>query len=100
MIFSIGERRGDTVQGLALVGRLLGARGRVLPMASEPLQIVAEIRGHDPQPPDETVEVRGQHGVASSPGIVSSIGILPTCPAACPEAIEAVNQADWVMLGP
>ena len=68
MIVSIWELLGDTVQGLDLVGRLLGARGRVLPMAAEPLEIVAEIRGHDPERPDETVEVRGQHRVASSPG--------------------------------
>ena len=100
MIVSIWELLGDTVQGLDLVGRLLGARGRVLPMAGEPLQIVAEIRGHDPERPDEAVEVRGQHRVASSPGIVSSIGILPTCPTPCVEAIEAVLRADWVMLGP
>ena len=100
MIVSIWELLGDTVQGLDLVGRLLGARGRVLPMAAEPLEIVAEIRGHDPDRPEETVEVRGQHRVASSPGIVSSIGIVPTCPEPCPEALAAVREADWVMLGP
>ena len=100
MIVSIWELLGDTVQGLDLVGRLLGARGRVLPMAAEPLEIVAEIRGHDPARPDDTVEVRGQHRVASSPGIVSSIGIMPTCPEPCREALAAVAAADWVMLGP
>lgn len=100
MIVSIWELLGDTVRGLDLVGRLLGARGRVLPMAGEPLEIVAEILGHDPSRPDETVVVRGQHRVASSPGVVSSIGILPTCPAPCPEALAAVAEADWVMLGP
>ena len=100
MIVSIWELLGDTVQGLDLVGRLLGARGRVLPMAAEPLEIVAEIRGHDPDRPEATVEVRGQHRVASSPGIVSSIGIVPTCPQPCSEALAAVREADWVMLGP
>ncbi|GAB3882602.1 gluconeogenesis factor YvcK family protein [Terrabacter terrigena] len=100
MIVSIWELLGDTVKGLDLVGRLLGARGRVLPMAAEPLEIVAEIRGHDPDRPDDTVEVRGQHRVASSPGIVSSIGIVPTCPEPCHEALAAVGAADWVMLGP
>jgi uncharacterized cofD-like protein len=100
MIVSIWELLGDTVKGLDLVGRLLGARGRVLPMAAEPLEIVAEIRGHDPERPGETVEVRGQHRVASSPGIVSSIGIVPTCPEPCHEALGAVAAADWVMLGP
>jgi uncharacterized cofD-like protein len=100
MIVSIWELLGDPVRGLDLVGRLLGARGRVLPMAAEPLEIVAEIVGHDPDRPGQAVEVRGQHLVASSPGIVRSIGILPTCPAPCPEALAAVTDADWVMLGP
>ncbi|GAB3070103.1 uridine diphosphate-N-acetylglucosamine-binding protein YvcK [Intrasporangium mesophilum] len=100
MIVSIWELLGDPVRGLDLVGRLLGARGRVLPMAAEPLEIVAEIVGHDPERPGQAVEVRGQHLVASSPGRVRSIGILPTCPAPCPEALAAVTDADWVMLGP
>lgn len=100
MIVSIWELLGDTVAGLELVGRLLGARGRVLPMAGEPLDIVAEIRGHDPAAPDEAVVVHGQHRVASSPGVVSSIGILPTCPRPCPETLAAVAEADWIVLGP
>ena len=100
MIVSIWDLLGDTVRGLDLVGRLLGARGRVLPMAAEPLEIVAEIHGHDPERPDATVEVRGQHRVASSAGVVSSIGIVPTCPQPCHEALTAVREADWVMLGP
>lgn len=100
MIVSIWELLGDTVAGLDLVGRLLGARGRVLPMAAEPLEIVAEIVGHDPGHPHDWSVVHGQHLVASSPGRVASIGILPTYPVPCAEAIEAVGQADWVMLGP
>ncbi len=100
MIVSIWELLGDTVAGLDLVGRLLGARGRVLPMAGEPLEIVAEIVGHDPSRPGERYVVRGQHLVASSPGRVSSIGILPTCPIPCDEALDAVGSAHWVMLGP
>jgi uncharacterized cofD-like protein len=100
MIVSIWELLGDTVKGLDLVGRLLGARGRVLPMAMEPLEIVAEITGHDPDRPRDVAVVRGQHVVASSPGHVLSIGILPTCPRPCPEALAAVEAADWVVLGP
>ena len=100
MIVSIWELLGDTVAGLDLVGRLLGARGRVLPMAAEPLEIVAEIVGHEPERPLDRSVVRGQHLVASSPGRVASIGILPTCPVPCSEAIEAVERADWVLLGP
>src|SRR5215469_993009 len=37
LIVALWELLGDTVQGLDWVGRLLGAHGRVLPMASVPL---------------------------------------------------------------
>ncbi|MEO5745784.1 MAG: uridine diphosphate-N-acetylglucosamine-binding protein YvcK [Terracoccus sp.] len=100
MIVSIWQLLDDTVAGLDLVGRLLGARGRVLPMAAEPLEIVAEIIGHEPEHPLDRCVVHGQHRVASSPGRVLTIGIVPTCPVPCAEAIEAVGRADWVMFGP
>ena len=38
LIVALWELLGDTVEGLDWVGRLLGARGRVLPMASVPLR--------------------------------------------------------------
>ena len=100
MIVSIWELLDDPIRGLDLVGRLLGARGRVLPMALDPLEIVAEIRGHDPAQPDEITLVNGQHRVASSPGRVISVGIVPTCPRPSPDTIAAVNSADWIVLGP
>ena len=39
------ERLGDPVAGLDMVARLLGAPGRVLPMASVPLEIEADVIG-------------------------------------------------------
>ncbi len=100
LIVSIWDLLHDTVAGLDLVGRLLDARGRVLPMAAEPLEIVAEIRGHHPDDPLGVETVHGQHNVASSRGSVQSVGIIPTCPRSCPEAVTAIREADWVFLGP
>ena len=51
LIVALWELLGDTVQGLDWVGRLLGAYGRVLPMASVPLDLVAEVQGVDPERP-------------------------------------------------
>ena len=100
LIVGIWDQLGDTVQGLDLVGRLLGSRGRVLPMAAEPLHIEAEVTGHDPARPDATVTVRGQHLVASTPGRVESVRLVPDRPRACAESLEAIDEADWVVLGP
>jgi uncharacterized cofD-like protein len=100
LIVSLWDLLGDTVDGLDLVGRLLNSRGRVLPMASVPLEIEAEIVGHDPAYPDAMTTVRGQHRVASSRGRVQGVRLLPSDPGCPDETLAAVREADWVFLGP
>ncbi len=99
LIVSLWDLHGDTVDGLDLVGRLLNARGRVLPMAAEPLDIVADIYGGEGMP-DTVGQVRGQHRVASATGLVQSVRLVPENPKACPQTIEAIAAADWLVLGP
>jgi uncharacterized cofD-like protein len=89
-----------TVAGLDWVGRLLKARGRVLPMASVPLDIAAEVEGADPARPYDITIVRGQVACASTPGKVRGVSLIPADPPACPEAIAAIEDADWVVFGP
>ncbi|WP_018156095.1 gluconeogenesis factor YvcK family protein [Demetria terragena] len=100
LIASLWDLLGDPVAGLDLVGRLLGVRGRVLPMAIEPVRIGGLVRGHDPERPHEVQEVRGQVQLAVSPGAVESVYLEPDPPAACAEAVQAIYDADWVVLGP
>ncbi len=100
LIVALWDLLGDTVAGLDWVGRLLGTGGRVLPMAAVPLDIVAEVVGADPARPDEITTVRGQEQCATTPGQVRSITLLPPDPPAVPEAVRAVLDADWVVLGP
>ena len=83
-----------------MVARLLGAKGRVLPMASVPLEIEADVIGLNPDRPDESSEVRGQAKVAKTTGEVSSVRLKPEDPPACPESISVVLDADWIVLGP
>ena len=100
LIVALWELLGDTVQGLDWVARLLGAHGRVLPMASVPLDLVAEVEGADPDRPDELTVVKGQVACATTTGRVRSISLIPADPPACPEALQAIGAADWVVLGP
>jgi uncharacterized cofD-like protein len=90
----------STVAGLDWVARLLKARGRVLPMASVPIDIAAEVEGADPARPHEVTVVRGQVECASTPGKVRGISLIPPDPPACPEAVAAIDDADWVVFGP
>lgn len=100
LIVALWELLGDPVQGLEWVGRLLGAHGRVLPMASVPLELAAEVEGSAPGFPPGTATVRGQVACATTTGRVRSMSLVPADPPACVEAVEAVTEADWVVLGP
>jgi uncharacterized cofD-like protein len=100
LIVALWQLLGDHVSGLDWVGSLLGARGRVLPMAVTPIDIMARVRGADADQPDAITTVRGQVAVATTPGEVLDVSLEPADPTACPEATRALGEADWVVLGP
>lgn len=96
LIVALWELLGDTVEGLDWVGKLLGARGRVLPMAAVPLRIEADVV----DPAGTSSRVVGQSAVAVTTGTISQVRLEPSDPPACPEAVSAIEAADWVVLGP
>ncbi|MEI9907293.1 MAG: uridine diphosphate-N-acetylglucosamine-binding protein YvcK [Actinomycetota bacterium] len=95
LLAALWDREADPVVGLDRVGSLLKVVGRVLPMASEPLDIEATFN---------TAEgirvVRGQVEVATTKGKLESLRLLPENPPARREAVEALAQADWITMGP
>ncbi len=91
---------GDPVAALDVVAQVVGARGRVLPASKVPLDIEAEVIGLDPDDAAAPARVCGQVAVATTPGQVVSVRLLPESPPAAPEAVAALDAADWVVLGP
>ncbi len=89
----------DPVVALDTVAALLGVRGRVLPMCTEPLDIGADVTGLGADA-ERAHRIRGQVAVASTPGRVQRVWLVPERPRACPEAVAAVLDADLVTLGP
>ena len=102
LIVALWELLGGHVEGLDWIGRLLGARGRVLPMAAVPLDLEALVA----VPPRkdgaarDVRTVRGQHAVATAAERVVTVSLVPEAPPACPEAVAAIEDADWVVFGP
>ncbi|WP_202863609.1 gluconeogenesis factor YvcK family protein [Ornithinimicrobium avium] len=88
------------VRGLDLVGRLLNTRGRVLPMSLVPLDIEASVLVPDDMGEGAEIIVRGQSRVARHSGKVETVRLTPQAPPACPEALESIKLADFVVLGP
>jgi uncharacterized cofD-like protein len=100
LLAGLMEVLGDPVAALDEVAALVGARGRVLPMACEALDIEAEVTGLDDDDPRRAHRIRGQVAVASTPGRVRRVRLLPDRPRACPDALAAVRAADLLLLGP
>ncbi len=91
---------GDAVRALDVLGELLGARGRVLPMADVPLDLVATVESVDPDDPQRTRRIRGQAAIAATPGRVRDIRVSPADPPVHPDVVDAIARADVVCLGP
>ncbi|WP_093423901.1 gluconeogenesis factor YvcK family protein [Saccharopolyspora flava] len=92
----------DPVEVLDHACKLLGVRGRVLPMSTRPLDMIGDVVGLDSDP-DSVRTIRGQVALASTPGRVKQVRLHANGddqPTACPQAVAAVNDADLVLLGP
>lgn len=99
LIVTLWELLGDTVAGLTWAGALLGARGQVLPMASIPLTIAGTAVQRDATGAVSTHLITGQAQLALA-GEVEDVRLIPENAPACMEALNAIELADWVVLGP
>ncbi|MGA8257036.1 MAG: uridine diphosphate-N-acetylglucosamine-binding protein YvcK [Nocardioides sp.] len=99
LIVGLWELLGDHVDALDWVGKLLGAKGRVLPMALTPMEIQAHVRGLADDP-DELTLVRGQVEVATTEGVITSIDLDPPDPPVSEDALTQIAAADWAFIGP
>ncbi|GIF34118.1 putative gluconeogenesis factor [Actinoplanes utahensis] len=96
VLLGLIEMLGDPVAALDHAAAMVGAQGRVLPMALHAVGIEADVVAPD----GARVTVSGQHSVAVADGRVVSLRLRPEHPPACPEAVAAVRDADWLIFGP
>ena len=99
LLAGLNEVLADPVAALDELGRVLGLKGRVLPMCPIALQIEADVSGLETDPRMSRV-IRGQVAVATTPGKVRRVRLLPGDPPATRQAVDAVMAADLVVLGP
>lgn len=85
----------DPVIGLDRVGSLLKTVGRVLPMATVPLDIEGTFNTSTGR-----IVVRGQKEVATAKGRIESLRVIPENPQARMESLTAIRTADWITMGP
>jgi uncharacterized cofD-like protein len=92
LLVALWERAGgDFVTALAEAGALLDCAGRVLPATLEPVRLHGRVGGAD---------VAGQVRIATAQAPVERVWLDPDTPSACDEAVEAIGEAELVLLGP
>ncbi|GEE02739.1 putative gluconeogenesis factor [Gordonia spumicola] len=99
MLAGVEELTGDPVEALDAMVDLFDIDGRVLPMSTTPLIIEADVTGLESDPRVSRV-IRGQVAVATTPGTVRRVRVIPNEPDGCDEATDAIAAADVVTLGP
>ncbi len=92
LIAALTDLEGGFPQALEAAGRLLGVAGRVVPSTLQDVVLHAEDVAGRP--------VRGQANVARSHAPVARVWLEPGSPQAFPAALEAIAQADAVVVGP
>ena len=91
IIAGLANATGDFGQAMDLAAELVGASGRVLPATSVPVVLKADIAG---------TEVLGQVNVSESPGVISSVSIVPPDAPVSDEVLAALSDADQIVIGP
>ena len=91
IVAAMYEMTGDFDAAVREVSKVLAIRGRVLPSTIEDIRLSADLR-------DGTMVV-GQSNVNKARGIVS-VSIAPADPPALPGAVEAIHEAEVIIIGP
>ena len=95
LLAALWNKGEDPVAGLDRVGSLLKVIGRVLPMSKDPLDIEATFTNSTGR-----FIVKGQVEVATAKGRLESLRLQPENPAVREESLKAIEEADWIVLGP
>jgi uncharacterized cofD-like protein len=90
-IAALADLRGGFLEGLASAAAWLRVHGQVLPSTLVPVRLRGLVDG---------VEVEGQVAVGQARGRVERVWLDPPRPGAVPAAVDAVQAAELVLLGP
>ncbi len=97
LISALTELTGSFEDAIAEMGKVLAVQGQVLPSTLHNVCLVADVRL-----PDKNIEVRikGESQIPKSGGRIKRLWIEPGNPAAYPPTIQAILNADLIIVGP
>ena len=91
-VAALTEITGDFGQAIQLASKILATRGRIYPMTTADTTLVAEM--------DDGSLVRGETSISASKRRIVELMLDPPQAAALPEALEAIERADLITVGP
>jgi uncharacterized cofD-like protein len=89
---AMSEITGDLERAVVASSKVLAIRGRVLPATLTDVALWAELS-------DGRI-VQGESNIGSCDGQIVEIGCTPANPPALPAAIAAIEEADYIIMGP
>lgn len=86
------EITGDLERATAASSQVLAIRGRVLPATLSDVRLWAEL--------SDGRRIEGESNITEANGKILKIGCTPASPPALPAVIKAIQEADYIIIGP
>ncbi|MDB9535355.1 YvcK family protein [Dolichospermum planctonicum CS-1226] len=83
---------GDLEQAIAASSKVLAVKGQVLPATLSDVRLWAELT--------DGRRIEGESNIPKAEGKIVKIGCIPENPPALPAAIKAIEEADYIIIGP
>lgn len=92
LIAGMQEITGDFVTAIKALSRVLAVEGRVLPAANQSILLEARMR-------DGSIVI-GESNIPKANKMIDQVSLHPENIEALPEAVEAIEEADLILVGP
>ncbi|HEY9850340.1 MAG TPA: gluconeogenesis factor YvcK family protein [Leptolyngbyaceae cyanobacterium] len=89
---AMSDITGDLERAIAASSKVLAVRGRVLPATLTDVRLWAEL--------DDGRCIEGESNITEAKGNIVKIGCIPENPPALPKALQAIEEADYIIIGP
>ncbi|MGL5925750.1 gluconeogenesis factor YvcK family protein [Chroococcidiopsis sp.] len=89
---AMSDITGDLEQAIAASSNVLAVRGQVLPATLSDMRLWAELA--------DGRRIEGESNITHAKGSIIRLGCTPTNPPALPKALQAIEEADFIVIGP
>jgi uncharacterized cofD-like protein len=89
---AMSEITGDLEQAIAASSDVLAVRGKVLPATLSDVRLWADLA--------DGRSIEGESNITKAGGSIIKIGCTPANPPALPRVIQAIKEADYIIIGP